>query len=368
MVLEVLPKFMTTLLVLLMDKGIHASEHACTSLVLLHRLFLALCDHFPSLQEAVERKLDLFVKSERGRVKSSSPLLRNPEWKAQMRALETGQVYVPKDNELNAVASSTFESPKDVPPLSSLSTATSTTAVASDATGLTLPSSLESKIPEVDTTSAACAEPAFQDTSALAKQPSSGGLKTKNAECGIEGGNQNSSGAGKYIVPHQRMTSQQRKKARRKEKKRLQKLMATKERKLKKEQEKQAWIAARKAGTLREYYAAKAIAKAIKEAETLPQAKKRTGVRPATTRTTGVSPSPSATYPLPSAVAQQDRKDGAKRERKRASTAARKNAVTQPSSGSQPQFTAQKGASTALTVLPHRSGKQMVLAAATKWM
>jgi hypothetical protein len=77
MVLDVLPKFLNTLVVLLMDKGVFASQKALDGYWAIHRLFIALVRKFPELSNMVSAKVAKFVKDPESRVKSSLPSLGN---------------------------------------------------------------------------------------------------------------------------------------------------------------------------------------------------------------------------------------------------------------------------------------------------
>jgi len=69
MVLDVLPKILSTLTVLLVDRGVDASNDVCQGFVAIHRLFLALCTHYPALQREVEKRISEFVQNEKARIK-----------------------------------------------------------------------------------------------------------------------------------------------------------------------------------------------------------------------------------------------------------------------------------------------------------
>ncbi|KAK9828625.1 hypothetical protein WJX72_001162 [[Myrmecia] bisecta] len=72
--LEVLPKMMNTTLVLLCDKGLGLSERALHTYCSLHRLLLALIEHY-DLFEAAHQRLDAFLSRPANRVKSACPSL-----------------------------------------------------------------------------------------------------------------------------------------------------------------------------------------------------------------------------------------------------------------------------------------------------
>ena len=52
-ILHVMPKLLNTAVVLLSDRGVHASDHVVEGYCLLHRLFVALLHRYPSLQRTV---------------------------------------------------------------------------------------------------------------------------------------------------------------------------------------------------------------------------------------------------------------------------------------------------------------------------
>jgi len=72
-ILEVLPKLMNSQVALLMSEGQHMSKKALTGYMAFHHLFLALVDHFPSLQATIERRLENFVATEEGRHMDKCP-------------------------------------------------------------------------------------------------------------------------------------------------------------------------------------------------------------------------------------------------------------------------------------------------------
>jgi Mg-chelatase subunit ChlD len=75
LVLEVLPRLMKTLAVLLVDHGLQgpASEQALQGYCMLHRLFIALVMHYSELQSEIQRRLQQFVRYPRNRTKSVCP-------------------------------------------------------------------------------------------------------------------------------------------------------------------------------------------------------------------------------------------------------------------------------------------------------
>ncbi|KAJ3056667.1 hypothetical protein HK097_005344 [Rhizophlyctis rosea] len=75
MVLEVIPKMMNTLIVLLCDHGMAASTRAVECYFLLHRLLMALLDTYPLLRGKVNRQIEAFIQSESNRTKSATPSL-----------------------------------------------------------------------------------------------------------------------------------------------------------------------------------------------------------------------------------------------------------------------------------------------------
>eukprot|EP00466_Bigelowiella_natans_P009674 jgi/Bigna1/90953/estExt_fgenesh1_pg.C_830090 len=70
MVLDVLPKLMTTFIVLLSDRGVSACEKALNGFTAVHRLFLALANRYPELRKAVDAKLERFALKSSNRHKS----------------------------------------------------------------------------------------------------------------------------------------------------------------------------------------------------------------------------------------------------------------------------------------------------------
>jgi hypothetical protein len=75
MCLEVIPKLMNTMVVLLMDKGIAASERALDGYCMLHRLFLGCVTEWPELQREVYNRLKKFITTESARTKVVVPSL-----------------------------------------------------------------------------------------------------------------------------------------------------------------------------------------------------------------------------------------------------------------------------------------------------
>ncbi|KAK9867221.1 hypothetical protein WJX84_008701, partial [Apatococcus fuscideae] len=71
---ETMPKLLNTAVLLLMDKGVAASDRALTSYCMLHRLSLALVEDF-KLLPAVLTRLDRFQKAPASRVKAQTPNL-----------------------------------------------------------------------------------------------------------------------------------------------------------------------------------------------------------------------------------------------------------------------------------------------------
>ncbi|KAF3905855.1 hypothetical protein AA313_de0207750 [Arthrobotrys entomopaga] len=77
MVLDVIPKMMNTLVVLLMDNGESISSKAIEGYFLLHRLFKAMIAEFPQLQVEIDERIRRVAASEDGRVKNALPSLGN---------------------------------------------------------------------------------------------------------------------------------------------------------------------------------------------------------------------------------------------------------------------------------------------------
>jgi hypothetical protein len=77
-ILTLLTKMMNTQVVLLCDKGISASEVALMGYCQLHRLLLAVVDHFPQLRlliPGIRKRLEDFVHQPETRVKALTPSL-----------------------------------------------------------------------------------------------------------------------------------------------------------------------------------------------------------------------------------------------------------------------------------------------------
>lgn len=72
MALEVMPKVLNTMVVLLCDKGLQASERAIEGYCLMHRLFLALCEKY-NLHEKAEQDVIRFKNSSRFQTKDECP-------------------------------------------------------------------------------------------------------------------------------------------------------------------------------------------------------------------------------------------------------------------------------------------------------
>ncbi|RVD82337.1 uncharacterized protein DFL_006765 [Arthrobotrys flagrans] len=77
MVLDVIPKMMNTLVVLLMDNGEKISSKAIEGYFLLHRLFRALLVEFPQLQKEIDERIRRVKESEESRTKSVLPNFGN---------------------------------------------------------------------------------------------------------------------------------------------------------------------------------------------------------------------------------------------------------------------------------------------------
>lgn len=75
MVLDVLPKMMSTLTVLLCDKGIALSHRAADSFAAIHRLFLGMMEVYPQLINEVDRRIGHFLRTEQNRSKTNCPAL-----------------------------------------------------------------------------------------------------------------------------------------------------------------------------------------------------------------------------------------------------------------------------------------------------
>ncbi|KAK6504829.1 hypothetical protein TWF481_006766 [Arthrobotrys musiformis] len=77
MVLDVIPKMMNTLVVLLMDNGEKISSKAIEGYFLLHRLFRAMLGEYPHLQREVDERIRRVKESEECRTKSALPNFGN---------------------------------------------------------------------------------------------------------------------------------------------------------------------------------------------------------------------------------------------------------------------------------------------------
>ena len=77
MVLDVLPRLMNTMVVLLCDKGVAVCDAALDGFCRIHRLFLACVQLYSDLRATVDDTLKKFARSEAGRSKSRVPSLGN---------------------------------------------------------------------------------------------------------------------------------------------------------------------------------------------------------------------------------------------------------------------------------------------------
>lgn len=77
LVLEVLPKLMNTIVVLLADEATTEAQttQALKGYFMIHRLFIALVQKYPALRNSIYKTLHDFVSNERNRVKSACPAL-----------------------------------------------------------------------------------------------------------------------------------------------------------------------------------------------------------------------------------------------------------------------------------------------------
>jgi hypothetical protein len=64
-------------LVLLSDQGVHASQKALVGFCWLHRLFIAMIEHYPGLQKYVDSIVNDFVENPFHRVKFHTPNIGN---------------------------------------------------------------------------------------------------------------------------------------------------------------------------------------------------------------------------------------------------------------------------------------------------
>ena len=75
MILEIFPKLMNTMVVLLVDNGIHEVDHTLKGYGMVHRMFLTLVNRVPGLRAEVTRRLQSFLRLESMRTKSACPNL-----------------------------------------------------------------------------------------------------------------------------------------------------------------------------------------------------------------------------------------------------------------------------------------------------
>ena len=75
MILEIYPKLMSTMVVLLVDNGVDEVEHTLKGYGMVHRMFLALANRVPGLRAAVTNKLQSFLRDDSMRNKSACPSL-----------------------------------------------------------------------------------------------------------------------------------------------------------------------------------------------------------------------------------------------------------------------------------------------------
>ena len=87
-VLHVMPKLLNTAVVLLSDRGVHASDHIVEGYCMLHRLFVALLHRYPILQQIVAERVRRFVSAESERGKDKVRAMGNsfPSWQCAMRS------------------------------------------------------------------------------------------------------------------------------------------------------------------------------------------------------------------------------------------------------------------------------------------
>eukprot|EP01035_Chromulina_nebulosa_P023592 gene23592-30592_t len=76
-VLEVLPRLMKTMIVLLVDNGIEDVDSVLRGYCMLHRLFIALVQQYPQLQTEIFKRLQLFMTQSSKRSKQECPDLGN---------------------------------------------------------------------------------------------------------------------------------------------------------------------------------------------------------------------------------------------------------------------------------------------------
>lgn len=72
MALEALPKLLNTMVVLLSDKGVHASDQALEGYATIHRLLQACVEYYPGLRKEVRRRVEQFIDRPGFRVKTKA--------------------------------------------------------------------------------------------------------------------------------------------------------------------------------------------------------------------------------------------------------------------------------------------------------
>ena len=68
-VLEVIPRLMNTMTLMLIDDGVEEVEEAVRGYCLLHRLFIALVEQYPVLKTEIKRRLAAFIRDPASRMK-----------------------------------------------------------------------------------------------------------------------------------------------------------------------------------------------------------------------------------------------------------------------------------------------------------
>lgn len=75
MILEIYPKLMNTMVVLLVDNGVDEVEHTLKGYGMVHRMFLTLVTTVPGLRAAITNRLQSFLRDDAKRSKSACPNL-----------------------------------------------------------------------------------------------------------------------------------------------------------------------------------------------------------------------------------------------------------------------------------------------------
>jgi Mg-chelatase subunit ChlD len=76
-IINVLPRLMSTIVIMLVEGGIDEVDDALNGYCMLHRLFIALVLHYPSLKDEINNKVKDFITNESSRTKSTCHALGN---------------------------------------------------------------------------------------------------------------------------------------------------------------------------------------------------------------------------------------------------------------------------------------------------